>query len=79
MKTSVSIDDALLLEADDAARELGVSRSQFLTEALADHLRRRREARTTEQLNEVYAPGKPQEGTGFLKAAFRRTLEDENW
>ena len=42
MKTVIPIDDSLMQLADDAARELGVSRSESIAEALRLYLRERR-------------------------------------
>jgi metal-responsive CopG/Arc/MetJ family transcriptional regulator len=42
-------------QADDAARDLGLSRSGLIAEALRDYLRRRRQARVSERLNQAYA------------------------
>ncbi len=55
MKTAISVDDALMEEADEAARDLGLSRSRLIADALRDYLRKRRGARITQQLNEVYS------------------------
>ncbi len=55
MKTAVSVDDALMEQADKAARDLGLSRSALVAEALRVFLRQRRQALITEQLNRVYA------------------------
>ncbi len=55
MKTAISVDDALMAQADETARELGVSRSRLICEALREYLKKRRQARITEQLNRAYA------------------------
>lgn len=55
MKTMISVDDALMVQADEAARELGLSRSGLIAEALRDYLRQRRRTRVTEQLNQAYS------------------------
>ncbi len=44
-------------QADEAARDLGLSRSGLIAEALRDYLGQRRRARITEQLNQVYRTG----------------------
>ena len=49
------MDDALMQQADRAARDLGLSRSGLIAEALRNYLRRRARAQTTEQLNRAYA------------------------
>ncbi len=58
MKTAVSIDDSLMEQADRAARDLGLSRSGFIAEAMRNYLRQRAQARTTEELNRAYG-GEP--------------------
>lgn len=55
MKTAVSVDDALMEQADQAARDLGLSRSALVAEALRVFLRQLQQAQITEQLNRVYA------------------------
>lgn len=55
MKAAVSVDDALMEQADQAARDLGLSRSAFVAEALRAFLRQLQQAQITEQLNRVYA------------------------
>lgn len=55
MKTAISVDDSLMEQADAAARELGLSRSALIAEALREYMRRRRQAQVSEQLNRAYA------------------------
>jgi metal-responsive CopG/Arc/MetJ family transcriptional regulator len=57
MKTAISIDDGLLLEADKTARLMGLSRSRLFAVAVGDFLQRQRRERMLRQLNEVYAAG----------------------
>ena len=42
-------------QTDEAARDLGLSRSGLIAEAVRDFLRQRRRTRITEQLNQAYA------------------------
>ena len=42
-------------ETDQAARDLGISRSGLVSEALREYLRKRRHATISEQLNQVYS------------------------
>ena len=55
MKTAISVEDSLMKQADQAARDLGLSRSGLIADALRDYLRKRRQALITEQLNQAYS------------------------
>ncbi len=44
-------------QADEAAQDLGLSRSGLIAEALRQYLWRRRQGRITEQLNGAYDDG----------------------
>ncbi len=55
MKTAISVDDSLMKEADDAARDLGLSRSGLIADALREYLRKRRQDLISEQLNRAYS------------------------
>jgi predicted transcriptional regulator len=67
MKTAISIDDALLQEADETARLMGLSRSRLFARAVADFLQRRRREQMLLRLNEVYAGDKEPAETRLLK------------
>ena len=49
------MEDSLMEQTDEAARDLGLSRSGLIAEAVRDFLRQRRRARITGQLNQAYA------------------------
>lgn len=55
MKTAISVDDALMQQADEAARDLGLSRSRLISDALREYLQKRRRTLITEQLDRVYS------------------------
>jgi metal-responsive CopG/Arc/MetJ family transcriptional regulator len=79
MKTAISLQDELALEADRAARKMGISRSRLFSLALADFLRSRRRKEMLEKLNEVYGPERGPEERGKLaamKQRFRSTIKD---
>jgi predicted transcriptional regulator len=81
MKTAISLDDHLLEQADQTAKQMRVSRSGLFALALQDYLRRRRQAEVAEQLNRVYTgkPGVPeQRTTARMKPKFRSTIK-ERW
>ena len=63
MKTAISIPDSLFEEADEAAKDLGLSRSKLIQTALEEFLKRRRDAQITASINEAIAKyGDPSEG-----------------
>jgi metal-responsive CopG/Arc/MetJ family transcriptional regulator len=78
MKTAISVDDQLMSEADNAAREMGLSRSRLIATALEAYLRKRRQDEITARLNEVYAEADPSEARllKLMKAKFRATIKD---
>jgi len=55
MKTAISIEDTLLHEADETARQMGLSRSRLFALAVGDFLQRQRKEQMLTKLNEVYA------------------------
>jgi metal-responsive CopG/Arc/MetJ family transcriptional regulator len=78
MKTAISMESTLLLQADKTARQLGLSRSGLFARAVNEFLERQRQATMLEALNEVYAPD-PTPNTAELpgiKQHFRKTIRD---
>ena len=57
MKTVIPIDDSLMQLADDAARELGVSRGELIAEALRLYLRERRRIQISRELDQACSNG----------------------
>lgn len=57
MKTAVSLDDELLQQADEAARQMGLSRSRLFAAAISEFLQRKKQEEMLRQLNEIYAEG----------------------
>ncbi len=55
VKTAISIDNDLLEETDMMARELQIPRSQMVSLALEDYLRKYHNRRLLRQINEAYA------------------------
>ena len=54
MKTAISIPDKVFDSADELAQELGISRSELYSTAVAEYLAKHRAADITARLNEVY-------------------------
>jgi hypothetical protein len=81
MKTAISIDNELLQEADETARQMGVSRSRLFALAVEDFLDRRRSEEMLRRLNDVYADGLERREKILLsrvKTKVRRTVK-ERW
>lgn len=55
MKTAISVPDEVFESADELAEELGVSRSELYSTAVAEYLAKHRARNITNKLNEVYA------------------------
>lgn len=79
MKTAISVEDTLMQQADDAARELGLSRSALVAQALRDFLRQRHRAQITEQLNRAYAEPSPAERILVQKMRKNFPIQDPTW
>lgn len=80
MKTAVSLDDDLLQEADEAARQMGLSRSRLFAVAISEFLKRKKQEQMLRQLNEIYAEGITPVDKRVLrqiKARVRRIAERE--
>jgi metal-responsive CopG/Arc/MetJ family transcriptional regulator len=54
MKTAISIDENVYTEAEDTARELGLSRSKLYTLAIEEYIQNHKPDMVMEQLNTVY-------------------------
>ena len=79
MKTAISIDEALLQQADEAARLMGLSRSRLFALAVSDFLQQREREQMLVRLNEIYANGVAQKRLlKGIKAKVRQTVK-ERW
>jgi metal-responsive CopG/Arc/MetJ family transcriptional regulator len=79
MKTAISLDANLLIQADQTARAMGLSRSRLFSIALEDYLRHRRQEQILDQLNHTYSdhPDPAEAPTAQnMKAKFRSTIKD---
>lgn len=54
MKTAISIPDSIFQEAEQAAKELSLSRSEFYTKAVQAFIASRKDLDITEKLNQLY-------------------------
>ena len=60
----------------NSARELGISRSALVAQALRDFLRQRHRAQITEQLNRAYAEPSPSERILIRKIRAKFAIQD---
>jgi metal-responsive CopG/Arc/MetJ family transcriptional regulator len=79
MKTAISVEDGLMEEADEAARDLGLSRSALIAAALREYLRQLRQARLTEQLSRAYTSGQDREERRLVRKLRKRVPSSERW
>ncbi len=54
MKTAISLPDKVYLEAEQAAKSLGISRSALYLNAITEYLKKNSRKNITQKLNEVY-------------------------
>jgi len=79
MKTAISVENSLMEEADNAARDLGLSRSGLIAEALREYLKRRRRARVSQQLNEAYANGTSPDERKLVRTLRTKLPSPDRW
>jgi len=80
MKTAISIPDDLFLVAEQAAKRLGLSRSELYRRAIGAFLQRNDDKLVTDALNQVYDEqvGEGQLDPILLQMQFA-SLEQEEW
>lgn len=79
MKTAISVNDALMEEADAAALGLGLSRSALIAMALRDFLKRRASAEITQRLNAVYASDPAPDEKRLIRSLKTKLHVSDNW
>lgn len=70
MKTAISVPDKIFKEAEKAAKEYNVSRSELFTMAVSDFLEKVKSRKLLDALNKAYSPETPEEAT--LKRASKK-------
>ncbi len=80
MKTAISLPDELFRQADMLANRLGKSRSEFIADALRDHLRQLGDAAVTARLDAVYRDlGLSQEDQQWLDTSAVEMAKRNPW
>ena len=72
VKTSISLEQPLYEQLERRAREMRVSRSSLLAQALADYLERWSNRELLMRINEAYAEGSDDEDRTVLRYAGRQ-------
>ena len=78
MKIAISVPDGVFEAGEQLARQLGVSRSQLYSDALATYLSARGAQEVTARLNAIFA-AQPADLDPALNRAQLKTLADEAW
>jgi metal-responsive CopG/Arc/MetJ family transcriptional regulator len=78
MKIAISVPDDVFEAGEHLARQLGVSRSQLYSDALAQYLSAKGAAAVTARLNAVYSAS-PAALDPALARAQAKILADETW
>ncbi|OGT77884.1 MAG: hypothetical protein A3I78_02555 [Gammaproteobacteria bacterium RIFCSPLOWO2_02_FULL_56_15] len=80
MKTAISIPEKIFMEAERAAKKLGVSRSELYAKAVLNFVERYRRENLTEKLNEVYSGNESiSELDPNLAALQTQSLKRDEW
>jgi metal-responsive CopG/Arc/MetJ family transcriptional regulator len=78
MKTAISISDEVFKEAEEAAKQLGLSRSKLFSRAISEFVVNHKPDVITERLNEIY--GKHDSGLDEdITQANYDLLAQEDW
>jgi metal-responsive CopG/Arc/MetJ family transcriptional regulator len=78
MKTAISIPDSLFEQAEVAAKELSISRSEFYARAVEAFLRAREQSDVTESLNRVYSTESSELDKAWAETQFN-SIPREEW
>ncbi len=78
MKIAISVPDAVFESGEHLARQLGISRSQLYSDALATYLSARGAEEVTARLNALYG-AQPSGVEPALQRAQLKNLADEAW
>jgi predicted nucleic acid-binding protein len=82
MKTAISVPDDTFTRAEQRARMLGITRSEFYTQAAQRYLDQLDAESLTRRIDEAIDLVGPDESSALASAAARRTLEragEDDW
>lgn len=78
MKTAISVPDDVFESADELAEQLGVSRSELYSTAVAEYLAKHKAEDITAKLNEVYSK-EPSGLAPEIRRAQARSIGKSGW
>jgi predicted transcriptional regulator len=79
MKTAISVPDEVFRQAEQAAKRLGVSRSELFTRAVRAYLGVQRDSTVTASYDAAFADSDEEETAAFRREAARRALLSVEW
>ena len=78
MKTAISIEDDVFLEAETTAKEMGLSRSKFYSKAVLEFIQNHKPDAITSKYNIIYSENKNQIEKDLAQANFN-LFNKEEW
>ena len=78
MKTAISIEDDVFLEAETTAKEMGLSRSKFYSRAVLEFIQNHKPDAITSRYNKIYSENKNQIEDDLAQANFD-LFNKEEW
>jgi metal-responsive CopG/Arc/MetJ family transcriptional regulator len=82
IKTAISIREGLFQETETIAQELNIPRSQVVAMALEEFVRRYRNRKLFEQINDAYAPppsDDERESLEIMRSHQKKLMRDGEW
>jgi len=79
MKTAVSLPDLVFFEAEETAKNMGISRSALYHKALIDFLKKNNRKYITQKLNAIYTDEYYKEFEPITNAAVKEITKNEAW
>lgn len=79
MKTAISVPDATFSAVNEAAQQLGISRSEFFSRAAERWIDELADENLTQRINASLEGVDQGEDAEFVRAASRRSLTGDDW
>jgi len=76
MKTAISLPDSIFFEAEETARNMGISRSELYLNAITDYLKKNNRNYITQKLNEIYSAAYYKEDFTMISNAAIKNIKE---